>query len=96
MISSIDIENVAVGCPGVKIAAVVGVFHPKWEARQILVIECMPECSLNEANVRAWLEPRLVKWWLPDQIIFADVPLTATGRTDKKALRTSYKDRLMA
>ena len=95
-ISSIDIENAAVACPGVKIAAVIGVFHPKWEERPLLVIEPMPEASLTEADVRVWLEPLLVKWWLPDQIIFADVPLTATGKIDKKALRILYKDQLTA
>lgn len=63
--------------------------------RPIIVIECMPECSLNEANVRAWPEPRLVKCQFPDRIIFADVPLTAIGKL-KKALRTSCKYRLMA
>ena len=91
-ISSIDIENVAVACPGVKVAAVVGVFHPKWEERPVLVIERMPETSLSEAEVREWLEPRLVKWWLPNQVHFAEVPLTATGKIDKKELRSRYKD----
>ena len=89
-ISSIDIENVAAACPGVKIAAVVGVYHPKWEERPILVIERMPDSSLTEANVRAWLEPELVKWWQPDRIIFDDVPLTATGKIDKKSVRARY------
>ena len=95
-ISSIDIENVAVACPGVKVAAVVGVFHPKWEERPILVIERMPGSPLNESEVGAWLEPRLVKWWLPDQIFFDEVPLTATGKIDKKQLRSRYKDCLAA
>ena len=89
-ISSIDIENVAVACPGVKVAAVIGVFHPKWEERPVLIVERMSGASLDEADIRAWLEPRLVKWWLPDRIIFAEVPLTATGKIDKKALRSSY------
>jgi fatty-acyl-CoA synthase len=83
---------VAAACPGVKIAAVVGVFHPKWEERPILVIERLPGADLSEAEVRAWLEPRLVKWWLPDRILFDDVPLTATGKIDKKALRAVYGD----
>lgn len=95
-ISSIDIENVAVACPGVKVAAVVGVFHPKWEERPILIIERMPGSALNESDVGAWLGPRLVKWWLPDQIFFDEVPLTATGKIDKKQLRSRYKDCLAA
>lgn len=91
-VSSIDIENVAAACPGVKVAAVVGVFHPKWEERPILVVEPMEGAALTEADVLAWLEPRLVRWWMPDRILFEAVPLTATGKIDKKALRSSHSD----
>lgn len=91
-VSSIDIENVAVACPGVKVAAVVGVFHPKWEERPILVIEPMEGATLSETEVREWLEPRLVKWWMPDRVIFDEIPLTATGKIDKKTLRCSFAD----
>ncbi len=91
-ISSIDLENVAVGCPGVKIAAVVGVPHPKWEERPILVIESHDGETLSESDVYAFLEPRIVKWWKPDRVILASVPLTATGKIDKKVLRGRYKD----
>lgn len=89
-ISSIDIENSAVACPGVKIAAVVGVAHPKWEERPILVVETLPDAQLIEQDVHVWLEPKLVKWWMPDRIIFDTVPLTATGKIDKKQLRVRY------
>ncbi len=82
----------AAACPGVKVAAVVGVFHSKWEERPVLVIERMPESSLSEADVRIWLEPKLVKWWQPDRIIFDEVPLTATGKIDKKSVRARYKE----
>ncbi len=91
-VSSIDVENVAVACPGVKVAAVVGVFHPKWEERPILVIEPMDGAELTEADLTAWLEPRLVKWWMPDRILFDSVPLTATGKIDKKVIREKYGD----
>jgi 3-(methylthio)propionyl---CoA ligase len=91
-ISSIDIENVAVACPGVKVAAVAGVFHPKWEERPVLVIETLEDATLTEADVKAFLEPRIVKWWMPDQIIFDTVPLTATGKIDKKVIRQKYAD----
>ncbi len=93
-ISSIDLENIAVGCPGVKIAAVVGVPHPKWEERPLLVIESHDGASVSEADVYAFLEPRIVKWWKPDRVIFATVPLTATGKIDKKVLRSRYSDAL--
>jgi fatty-acyl-CoA synthase len=94
-ISSIDLENIAVGCPGVKIAAVVGVPHPKWEERPLLVIEAHEGATLTEADVQAFLEPRIVKWWKPDKVIFAPVPLTATGKIDKKVLRNRFADVLM-
>jgi 3-(methylthio)propionyl---CoA ligase len=95
-ISSIDLENIAVACPGVKIAAVVGVPHPKWEERPILVIERHDGVTLSQADVLAYLAPRVVKWWTPDEVIFDAVPLTATGKIDKKVLRTKYRDALQA
>ena len=94
-ISSIDLENIAVACPGVKIAAVVGVPHPKWEERPVLVIESHEGENLTADDVYAYLEPHIVKWWKPDQIIFASVPLTATGKIDKKVLRGRYANVLM-
>ncbi|RAI64880.1 long-chain fatty acid--CoA ligase [Pseudomonas fluorescens] len=93
-ISSIDIENVAVAFPGVKVAAVVGVFHPKWEERPLLVIDLQPDAVVREADMIAHLEQHIVKWWLPDAIIFSSVPLTATGKIDKKKLRERFFDYL--
>jgi fatty-acyl-CoA synthase len=95
-ISSIDLENIAVACPGVKIAAVVGVPHPKWEERPLLVIERHDGATISEADVYAFLEPRIVKWWKPDVVIFDQVPLTATGKIDKKVLRQRYQNALTA
>jgi acyl-CoA synthetase (AMP-forming)/AMP-acid ligase II len=93
-ISSIDLENVAVGCPGVKIAAVVGVPHPKWEERPLLVIEAHDGATVCKADVLDYLAPRIVKWWTPDDVVFAAVPLTATGKIDKKVLREAWKGHL--
>lgn len=93
-ISSIDIENIACACPGVRTAAVVGVYHPKWEERPILIVEPHIDATLDHDAIRAFLEPRMVRWWLPDDIIVAPVPLTATGKIDKKLLRTRYADHL--
>jgi len=95
-ISSIDLENIAAGCPGVKVAAVVGVPHPKWEERPLLVIEAHAGAAITAEAVLKHLEPRVAKWWLPDDVIFAPVPLTATGKIDKKVLRDAYRDRLMS
>lgn len=89
-ISSIDLENIAVACPGVKIAAVIGVPHPKWEERPLLVIEPHEGEAVSEEAVYAYLEPLIVKWWKPDKVVFAAVPLTATGKIDKKVLRSRY------
>ena len=89
-ISSIDLENFASACPGVRIAAVVGVYHPKWEERPVLVVERHEGADLTEAEVFAFLEPHIVKWWTPDRVIFDAVPLTATGKINKKALRDKY------
>ena len=91
-ISSIDLENAAAGCPGVKIAAVAGVYHPKWEERPIMLIETHEGAQVREADVAAWLSSRVAKWWMPDRIVFARVPMTATGKIDKKVIRELYRD----
>ena len=93
-ISSIDLENIAVGCPGVRIAAVCGVPHPKWEERPILVIERHDGADVSKDDILNYLASRIVKWWTPDDVVFAPVPLTATGKIDKKVLRAAYKDHL--
>ena len=93
-ISSIDLENVAVGCPGVKIAAVVGVPHPKWEERPLLVIEAHDGQAVTREAVLDFLSPRIAKWWMPDDVVFASIPLTATGKIDKKVLRDLYRAHL--
>ena len=95
-ISSIDLENVAVGCPGVKIAAVVGVPHPKWEERPLLVIEVHDGQAVTSVGVLDFLSTQIVKWWMPDDVVFDQVPLTATGKIDKKVLRDRYRDHLQA
>jgi len=94
-ISSIDLENIAVACPGVKIAAVVGVPHPKWEERPLLVIETHDGRHVTKDDVLGYLQGKIVKWWTPDDVVFAQVPLTATGKIDKKTLRKAWKDQLL-
>jgi fatty-acyl-CoA synthase len=89
-ISSIDLENVASGCPGVRIAAVIGINHPKWEERPVLIIEPHDGAAPSETEIYTYLETRVAKWWLPDKIYFSTVPLTATGKIDKKALRQRF------
>lgn len=89
-ISSIDLENVAAACPGVKIAAAVGVQHRQWEERPIMVIETHEGIDLTKEQVLDYIAARVTRWWLPDEVVFAPVPLTATGKIDKKKLRGIY------
>ena len=93
-ISSIDLENVAVACPGVKLAAVVGAVHAKWEERPVLIIEPHDGAALTKEAVLGYLAPLIVKWWTPDAIFFEKIPLTATGKIDKKVLREKFRNAL--
>jgi 3-(methylthio)propionyl---CoA ligase len=95
-ISSIDLENAAAGCSGVKVAAVVGIAHPKWEERPLLIIEAHEGAEPDESDVMATLSREFAKWQLPDRILFGSVPLTATGKIDKKQLRDLYAGLYMA
>jgi len=78
----------------VRIAAVIGVHHPKWEERPLLVIETHDGEAVSAEQIRTHLETRIVRWWMPDDILFDVVPLTATGKIDKKQLRDRYRDHL--
>jgi fatty-acyl-CoA synthase len=93
-ISSIDLENIAAACPRVKCAAAVGVYHPKWQERPILLIEPHAGHAVTPDEVRSFLADRVVKWWLPDAIVIGPVPVTATGKIDKKVIRERYRDHL--
>jgi acyl-CoA synthetase (AMP-forming)/AMP-acid ligase II len=92
-ISSIDLENIAVGCPGVKIAAVIGIPHPKWEERPLLIVETHDGVTVTREQMYEFLAPRIVKWWTPDDVVFDSVPMTATGKIDKKTLRGRHGQR---
>ena len=94
-VSSVDLENIAAACPGVRIAAVIGVYHPKWEERPLLVIELHEGAAVTPEQVLAFLEPRVVRWWMPEAVVIAPVPLTAVGKLDKRALRARYRNYLV-
>src|SRR3546814_11909685 len=79
-ISSIDLENVAAGCSGVKIAAVVGIPHPKWEERPLLIVDLHDGILPDEKEILSTLPAEFAKWHLPNRNIVAAVPLTATDR----------------
>ena len=92
-ISSIDVENQAVGCPGIAEAAVIAVKHPKWDERPLLVAVKEENASVTKEDVLEHLNKSLAKWQLPDDVIFVDeLPHTATGKILKTKLRSEYKD----
>lgn len=92
-ISSIDIENIAVGHPDVANAAAIGVYHPKWDERPLLIIQAAAGKSPSKEDVLKALEGKIAKWWTPDDVQFIDeIPLGATGKINKLALREHFKD----
>jgi len=95
-VSSIDVENAAMAHPAVAQAAAIGVPHPKWQERPLLVVVPRPGHALDPVALMTFLEGRLVKWWLPDAIELVDaLPLGATGKVLKRELRARFADRLM-
>ncbi len=92
-ISSIDVENEAVGCPGIAEAAVIAVSHPKWDERPLLVAVKEENANVTKEDVIEHLKGSLAKWQLPDDVIFVDeLPHTATGKILKIKLRAEYGD----
>ncbi|MGC6511970.1 MAG: long-chain-fatty-acid--CoA ligase [Parvibaculales bacterium] len=92
-ISSIEIENIAVGHPDVAEAAVIGLPHPKWDERPLLIVCAKDGAALTKADVLAHLDGKIAKWWMPDDVAFVDeIPHTATGKIQKTTLREQFKD----
>ena len=90
-ISSIELENTAVGHPDVAEAAVVGVPHPRWSERPLLIVVRKQGSAVDKESILAWLQDKVSKWWLPDDVIFVDtIPHTATGKIQKTELRKRY------
>jgi len=92
-ISSIDIENTAVGHEAVAEAAVIGVPHPKWTERPLLIIIRNKGAEVEKEELLAWLDGKIAKWWIPDDVVFVDeIPHTATGKIKKIELRKQFAD----
>jgi fatty-acyl-CoA synthase len=92
-ISSIELENAAVGCPGVAEAAAIGIPHPKWDERPLLVCVKAEGSDVCAVKIREHLTTHVAKWWLPDAIEFVDeLPHTATGKLSKKELRDQFRN----
>jgi len=92
-ISSIDVENLAVGHPKVAEAAVIGVSHPKWDERPLLVIVLKKGETVTKEELLEFMQGKIAKWWMPDDVVFVeDIPHTATGKIQKITLRQRFKD----
>lgn len=92
-ISSIAIENIAMSHPAVHMAACIGVPHPKWDERPIIVVVKRPGMEVAAANLIGFYEDKVAKWQRPDDVIFVDaIPLGATGKMLKNKLREMLRD----
>ena len=92
-ISTIDLENLAVGHPEVLEAAVIGVPHPKWSERPLLIVVRKPGKQPEKAAILDFMEGKVAKWWMPDDVAFVDeIPHTAAGKIKKTALRDQFRD----
>ena len=92
-ISSIELENLAIAHPAVANAAVIGVHHPKWDERPLLIVAKKPGAEASAADILSIYEGRVAKWWTPDDVQFVEsIPLGATGKILKTRLREQFKD----
>jgi fatty-acyl-CoA synthase len=91
-ISSIEIENLACGHPKAALAAVIGVPHPKWDERPLLVVKLKDGETATAEEFRTFLAGKIAKWWIPDDVVFVDdIPLGSTGKIDKKVIRKQFE-----
>ncbi len=92
-ISTIDLENLAIGHPAVANAAVIGVPHPKWDERPLLIVVKKPGAEVTKDELLGFYEGKIAKWWTPDDVQFVDaIPLGATGKILKMKLREQFRD----
>jgi acyl-CoA synthetase (AMP-forming)/AMP-acid ligase II len=96
-ISSIEVENVAVGHPAVQEAAVIGLPHPKWDERPVLIVIPKPNATIEKHELLRYFDGKIAKWWIPDDVIFvAEIPHSGTGKIQKSELRKQFKDYQLA
>jgi fatty-acyl-CoA synthase len=92
-ISSIDVENIAMAHPAVAMAACIGMKHPKWDERPVVVVVKKPGTEVSREELLAFFDGKTAKWQIPDDVIFIDaIPLGATGKMQKVKLRETLKD----
>ncbi len=91
-ISSIDLENLAMAHPDVAEAAVIGIYHPKWDERPLLVVVKKPGAAVTREDLLKFFDGKIAKWWMPDDVAFVEqLPHTATGKILKRKLREDFK-----
>jgi fatty-acyl-CoA synthase len=92
-ISSVELENEIMAHPDVAEAAVIGVAHPKWSERPLACVVINEGASVSKDDILEFLDGRVARWWLPDDVVFIDeVPKTSVGKFSKKDLRDRFKD----
>ena len=92
-ISSIDLENLAIAHPDVAEAAVIGILHPKWDERPLLIVVKKPGATISKEELLKFFDGKIAKWWMPDDVAFVEqLPHTATGKLLKTKLREDFKD----
>jgi 3-(methylthio)propionyl---CoA ligase len=92
-IGTIDLENIAMGHPAVAQAACIGVFHPKWDERPLLVVVKKPDADVSKEELIKFYDGKIAKWWTPDEVAFVDMlPIGATGKVLKNRVREQFKD----
>jgi acyl-CoA synthetase (AMP-forming)/AMP-acid ligase II len=92
-IGSIDLENIAMAHPAVQQAACVGIFHPKWDERPLLVVVKKPGAEVGKEELIKFFEGKIAKWWTPDDVAFVEaLPIGATGKVLKNKIREQFKD----
>ena len=92
-ISSIDLECIAMAHPAIAEAAVIGIKHPKWDERPIVVAVKKPGQEVSKEEVLRFYEGKIAKWWMPDDVVFvAELPHTATGKLSKLTLREKFRE----
>jgi fatty-acyl-CoA synthase len=92
-ISSAAVENAAMGHPAVAQAAVIGIHHPTWQERPLLVVVRRSDKDVTAVELIDFLRPQMASWWVPEDVVFVDaLPMTATGKIHKVTLRERFKD----
>ena len=95
-IGTIDLENIAMAHPSVLQAACIGVLHPKWDERPLLVVVRRPGMDVTREELLAFYEGKIAKWWTPDDVAFLDaLPIGATGKVLKNRIRETFRDHVL-